>query len=396
MRTRYYGSYPAYAACFFWLYFANGIINNILSVYLLGMGQTALATSTIVIAGSVFSILLQPLMGALNDRVGKPALMIVLTLLVSTTCCVGFAFSRSVPLLFLFNGLMLSLVDTVSLLFEQLAAKTRYSYGSVRVWGTIGYAVAAQVAGLAYEKIAPSAIFWFFGLGILLTVLALKAVPLTVLVNRKQAQEDAPAAKRDKGGMMQVLKVPGFVLFLMLVMLFRGVLTVGTTYLQPLLMHHGMSVAACGTVVFIATMTEGPLLLFSGRMMDRLRSRPALMASFVVLGAVLLCLGISPVLPPVIAASLVRPLVGMVFNMLALKITILLAPGELMSTAIGLTGAAKCLGVIAFQGMGGSLMDAMGIGSLFVFLAALSAVGLLLSVFCKVKDDPERSIFAKR
>ena len=395
MRTRYYGSYPAYAACFFWLYFANGIINNILSVYLLGMGQTALATSTIVIAGSVFSILLQPLMGALNDRVGKPALMIVLTLLVSTTCCVGFAFSRSVPLLFLFNGLMLSLVDTVSLLFEQLAAKTRYSYGSVRVWGTIGYAVAAQVAGLAYEKIAPSAIFWFFGLGILLTVLALKAVPLTVLVNRKQAQEDAPTAKRDKGGMMQVLKVPGFVLFLMLVMLFRGVLTVGTTYLQPLLMHHGMSVAACGTVVFIATMTEGPLLLFSGRMMDRLRSRPALMTSFVVLGAVLLCLGISPVLPPVIAASLVRPLVGMVFNMLALKITILLAPGELMSTAIGLTGAAKCLGVIAFQGMGGSLMDAMGIGSLFVFLAALSAVGLLLSIFCKVKDDPERSIFAK-
>ena len=138
------------------------------------------------------------------------------------------------------------------------------------------------------------------------------------------------------------------------------------TDLQPLLMEHGMSVAACGTVVFIATMTEGPLLLFSGRMMDRLRSRPALMACFAMLGAVLLCLGISPILPPVIAASLVRPLVGMVFNMLALKITILLAPGEQMSTAIGLTGAAKCVGVIAFQGMGGSLMDAMGIGALFV------------------------------
>ena len=131
-------------------------------------------------------------------------------------------------------------------------------------------------------------------------------------------------------------------------------------------------------------------------MMDRLRSRPALMTCFVMLGAVLLCLGISPVLPPVIAASLVRPLVGMVFNMLALKITILLAPGEQMSTAIGLTGAAKCLGVIAFQGLGGSLMDAMGIGSLFVFLAALSAVGLVLSLFCKVKDNPEQSIFAKR
>ena len=86
MKTRYYGSYPAYAACFFWLYFGNGIILNILSVYLLGLGQSALATSTIVIAGSIFSILLQPLMGSLNDRVGKPGLMIVLTLLTSTLC----------------------------------------------------------------------------------------------------------------------------------------------------------------------------------------------------------------------------------------------------------------------------------------------------------------------
>ena len=334
-------------------------------------------------------------MGSLNDRVGKPGLMIVLTLLTSTLCCVGFAVSRSVPMLFLFNGLMLSLVDSVSLLFEQLAAKTRFSYGSVRIWGTIGYAVAAQAAGLAYEKIAPSAIFWFFALGLLLTVLALKAVPLDVLVNRKQT-DGAPATVRDRGSMRQVLKAPGFLLFLLLVLLFRGVLTVGTTYLQPLLMEHGMSVAACGTVVFIATMTEGPLLLFSGRMMDRLRSRPALMACFAMLGVVLLCLGISPILPPVIAASLVRPLVGMVFNMLALKITILLAPGEQMSTAIGLTGAAKCVGVIAFQGMGGSLMDAMGIGALFVFLAALSAVGLLLSLFCKVKDDPSQSIFSAR
>ena len=395
MKTRYYGSYPAYAACFFWLYFANGIVINILSVYLLGQGQSALATSTIVIAGSVFSILLQPLMGALNDRMGKPGRMIAATLLLSTLCCVGFGISRSVIMLFLFNGLMLSLADSVSLLFEQLAAKTVYSYGSVRIWGTIGYAVAAQAAGLAYENIAPSAIFWCYGIGMLLTVLALKAVPLDVLVNAKQEASEA-RAKRDKGGVLQVLRVPGFVLFLLLCMLFRGVLTVGTTYLQPLLMSHGLSVSASGTVVFIATMTEGPLLLLSGRMMDRLHSRPALMACFAGLAGVLLCLGISPVLPPVIAASILRPLVGMVFNMLVLKITLQLAPGEQLSTAIGLTGAAKCLGVIAFQGLGGSLMDAMGIGALFVFLAALGGVGLLLSFFCKVKDQPGQSVFSKR
>lgn len=394
MKTRYYGSYPAYAACFFWLYFANGIIYNILSVYLLGQGQTALATSTIVIAGSLFSILLQPVLGALNDKLGKPGAVITVTLLLSTLCCVGFGMSRSVALLFLFNGLMLSLSDSVCLLFEQLAAKATYSYGSVRIWGTVGYAVAAQVAGIAYERIAPSAIFWLYGIGMLLTVLALKAVSLDALVNLRP-ESDEMKRKDKKGGVRQVLRVPGFVLFMALCLLFRGVLTVGTTYLQPLLMSHGLSVSASGTVVFVATMTEGPLLLLSGRMMDRMRSREALMFCFVMLGGVMLCMGICPLLPPVIAAAILRPLVGMVFNMLALKITMLLAPGEHMSTALGLTGAAKCLGVILFQGMGGSMMDAMGIGALFLFLAALSAVGFGLSIFCKVQDDPGKNMFSK-
>lgn len=395
MKTRYYGSYPAYAACFFWLYFANGIIVNILSVYLLGQGQTALATSTIVIAGSIFSVLLQPLLGALTDKLGRPAAIITVTLTVATACCAGFAVSRTVGLLFLFNGLMLSLTDSVSLLFEQLAAKNPFSYGSIRIWGTIGYAVAAQVASIVYETIAPVAVFWCYGAGMLLTLLALRAVPLETLISQKsESRSDRPA--RNKGGVAKLLKNPSFLLFLALCLLFRGVLTVGTTYLQPLLMSHGLSVSASGTVVFIATMTEVPLLLFSGRMIDRIRSRPALMASFAALAGVLLCLGLSPALPPIIVASILRPLVGMVFNMLALKITMLLAPGDLTSTAIGLTGAAKCLGVIGFQSMGGSLMDAMGIGALFVFLAALSAVGLLLSLFCKVKDDPSQSIFSAR
>lgn len=394
MNTRYYGSYPAYAACFFWLYFANGIIVNILSVYLLGQGQSAFATSMIVIAGSIFSVLLQPALGLLTDKLGRPAAIITVTLMGSAVCCAGFAVSRAVGLLFLFNGLMLSLIDSVSLLFEQLAAKNPFSYGSIRIWGTIGYAVAAQVASIVYETIAPAAVFGCYGAGILLTLLALRAVPLAPLTAQKESARTDRS--RNKGGVAKLLKTPSFLLFLALCLLFRGVLTVGTTYLQPLLMHHGLSVSASGTVVFIATMTEGPLLLLSGRMMDRLRSRPALMACFAALSGVLLCLGLCPLLPPVIAAAILRPLVGMVFHMLTLKITILLAPGDLTSTAIGLTGAAKCLGVILFQSLGGSLMDALGIGAPFTFLAILSGAGLGLSLFCKVQDNPDQALFSKR
>ena len=394
MKDRFYGSYGAYALCFFCLYFANGIVCNILSVYLLGQGQSALATSLIVTAGSVFSILLQPCLGACNDKLGRPGTVISLTLLASAGFCLCFGVSRSVWLLFLFNGLMLSLCDSVCLLFEQLAAKTPYPYGPVRIWGTAGYALAAQAAGLAYEKIAPGSVFWIYAAGMLLTVLALRQVPLQVLSAPGETQAEPPAA-RQKGGLGALLKPGPFLLFLLLCLLFRGILTVSTTYLQPLLMAHGLSVSASGTVVFVATLTEGPLLLLSGRFMDRLRCRPALAASFAALAVLLLCLGRCPALPPVIAAAILRPLVGMLFNMLVLKITLLLAPAALTGTAIGLTGAAKCLGAVLFQSLGGGLMDAMGIGALFGFLAALAGAGLVLSLFCKVQDRPGQAVFSK-
>ena len=88
----------------------------------------------------------------------------------------------------------------------------------------------------------------------------------------------------------------------------------------------------------------------------------------------------------------------MVLHILTIQFYILeyLLNFDLTSTAIGLTGAAKCLGVIGFQSMGGSLMDAMGISTLFTFLAVLSCAGLGLSLFCKVQDNPNQTLFAKK
>lgn len=392
MKSRFYSSYAAYSLCFFWLYFANGVVCNILSVYLLGLGQSALSTSLIITAASLCSVVLQPLLGSLNDRLGRPRAVITATVVASGLFSLGFGLSRLTLLLFLFNGLMLSLCDSVCLLFEQLAAKTPYPYGPVRVWGTVGYALAAQAAGLCYEHIAPGSVFILYGMGLALTLLCLRQVSLDALVVSKRPA-DAPAKGRQGFGLL--LKTPEFLLFLLLCLLFRGILTVSTTYLQPLLISHGLSVSASGTVVFAATMTEGPLLLLSGRFMDRLRCRPALMAAFAALTGVLLTMGLCPLLLPVILAAILRPLVGMIFNMLVLKISLTLAPGQLMSTAIGLTGGAKCLGVILFQSLGGSLMDAMGIGALFAFLAGLGVLGLLLSFFCRVQDRPGQAVFGK-
>lgn len=382
MKQRLWNSYAAYSGSYFVFYFANGVICNILSVYLLGEGHSALSTSLIISASSLFSILLQPLIGAANDRLKNPAVVIGVTVLASALCGLFFGQVGSFVLLFLLNGLCVSLCDGVCMLFEQMAAATPYAYGSIRIWGTIGYAVAAQVVTVFYQRVSHFSVFILFAAAMVLSLGILRLLPLKQLFSPVKR----PAVPAAGGGLRAVLKIPALLLFLVLCFLFRGIFTVSSTYLPPLFMSRGLSISAAGTVVFLSTMTEVPLLLLSGRFMDRLRSRPALVLCFSGSVLILLLLGLAQALPLLILAAMLRPLVGMLFNMLTLKIALTLVDPLYTSTAIGLTGAAKCAGIILFQSVGGSVMDAFGIQSLFLFLLGVALAGLAL---CACYREPE-------
>lgn len=143
-------------------------------------------------------------------------------------------------------------------------------------------------------------------------------------------------------------------------------------------------------------MTEVPLLLLSGRFMDRLDSRAALVISFSGSFLILLCMGLVQLLPLLVFAAMLRPLVGMLFNMLTLKAALTLVDSAHTSTAIGLTGAFKCVGIIVFQSVGGGMMDAFGTQSLYLLLAGVTALGMVLCLFYREPEQLEsRSIFGK-
>ena len=240
MKKRLFNSYAAYSSSYFVFYFANGVICNILSVYLLGEGQSALNTSLIISASSLFSIVLQPLIGAANDRLKKPLVVIGATVTASAGCGLLFGRMDRFLLLFLLCGLCVSLCDGVCMLYEQMAAATPYSYGSIRIWGTIGYAVAAQTVTLAYERVSHFSVFWLFAGAMALSLLLLRLLPLNRLLTPEKPREAPAAAPR---GLRAVLTNGVFLLFLALCFLFRGVFTVSSTYLPQLLIQHGMNVS---------------------------------------------------------------------------------------------------------------------------------------------------------
>ena len=93
----------------------------------------------------------QPLIGFLQDRFSRKSVSIVMLVLSSVTGLL-FSLTRNYVLLILFYGVTITLTYGANPYIERLATLCReFSYRSIRIWGTIGYAVGSQIAGYVYE-----------------------------------------------------------------------------------------------------------------------------------------------------------------------------------------------------------------------------------------------------
>ncbi len=110
-------------------------------------------------ASGIFAIALQPVVGFLDDRVKNRKALggVILGLAAVAAAC--FAATRQTWILFLLDGLVLSGMSSLLPIFEKIATSGPYRYGSVRIWGSIGYAAASQLASIFYAHVAKRSVF---------------------------------------------------------------------------------------------------------------------------------------------------------------------------------------------------------------------------------------------
>lgn len=269
------GSYFSYALTYFSFYFGMGAFISVQSVYLMGLGKSTGEMSFIVSASSLFGIVLIPAVGYLNDRLKKPRLIAGLLLAAVAVLGAVFAASRSTWVLYVLNGLIMGLVSAISPVCERMAGSGRFRYGTVRVWGTIGYAAAAQLAGLVMEFIAPRMIFVLFGAAI--------AVAAAGFAGTDGIRFEQEAEKSTAADQLSFLSKPMFLLFAAIALVFSGMSNLNITYSPILLQELGLSTGFVGTALSLSTLVELPVILFSNRFMDRFSGRALTAAGFAVM-----------------------------------------------------------------------------------------------------------------
>ncbi len=369
------GRYFCYVLTFFFYFMAMSLFGSVLSVYLTGIGKSASEMSFIISASGLFSFAMVPAVGYLNDLTRRPKLISGMLLLGVGVLGLVFAVCRSTWALFLLDGLIMSFINSLMPITERMAGQSKYRYGSLRVWGTLGYAVGAQCAGVAVEFFPPMVLFAAMFISCALTIVG--------FLGTEEKGEDEPAEKpgKKKLPLSSLVQNKQFLLYVFVAFLFAGCSGVNMNLAPVLLGSLGVATGMVGTVLFFSTLIEIPLILFSNKYMDKFSGKALMLTSFAVITVQFVFYGFARSAVVVVAVMvLLKAVASTLFQMITLKMVRNLLSPALTTTGLSVINSLNSVSIILLQNAGGFVTDRWNIQVLYLCLAVLTAVGMLLAL----------------
>ena len=388
MFRKFQNSYFAYFLMYNFYFLSYSLFSTLISVYMLDKGYSASQVSFVVSASFFSSMIVQPIMGVFNDMIGIKKVTIYSFLLIIVGA-IFFMQANNLLLLTIWYSAVLMLVNGVNPVMDVLAAQSPYTYGKIRIWGTFGYAMGSQLAGLIYKFISPQAIFIVFIGMMCVSILGV----LGIEPKQDQHPKKATQAKNDSY-IGQIFKNKTYLFYLIIVALYSGVGNTGHTYIPSMLEHSGLSVNVATTVVAISVICESPLIFFSYLFMDKLPIKKLLYIPLLILLLQYVIYGLDLGLTSKILLTLMsKHATGMLLIMVTLKIVANVVDEKYLVTAIALVQTARNLGTILIQNIAGDIIDKSGYEMMSFFLAGVMIVVLVLAFFLKVPNKPNQKLF---
>ncbi|MBO6158281.1 MAG: MFS transporter [Firmicutes bacterium] len=384
MKSTFKGSYFSYILIFFFFFFCMAAFSAVLSVYLTGQGISVVHMSRIISAGSLFAFVISPITGYICDRTGKPRQVNMVMMLLVGILSILFAKTKNVYLLFILNGLIMSFIHATQPSCERLAGASKYRYGILRVWGTVGYACGAQLAGLALEKLPSMALF----VSVLIAAV-LCAVGLAGANDPLMPEKTSEAEKSEgKSRLSSFLTNRYYLMFVLITVLFWGCSGANMTYVPVLLTSLGVPASSVGTVIFFSTLVEIPLILFSNRFMDKFNGKTLILFACALTLTEFLVFGLVNSSVAVMAVVIgIKAIATTTYVMIQLKIVRNLVPADLTTTALALIGTGNSIGTILMQNLGGIVTETYSVQSFYLIMAGLIVLTMVICLFFKVSNE---------
>ena len=377
MAIKHYFSprYFLHISSFFLFFLLRILFSGLVSVFLLAQGYVASVVSTVSAVALVVSFLAVPLIGKLADVCGVKRISTMLLILSSIAGTV-FAFSKSLLLSGVLYCLIILCLNTLHPIVERQATQTSFSYGSIRIWGTLGNAVGTQLGGIMYQYVSPQSVYILFSLVSI----------LTCIVFSKISKNCAPHSKASSTDVVRPSRLPAvFFLYLAVVFLFYAALDSKTLYLAPFLNVSGFSVSRTSSILFLASLFEIPVVLLGGRFIDKHPCKPLVLGCSALLVCQLCVYAVSTSHILIILATLLtNSVVSMLFIMINMKVISELIDADHQVSALTITSGIRSLAAVIGQTISGYLIDRYSYRHCFILLSCLAIFALLMTVGVKL------------
>lgn len=272
-----------------------------------------------------------------------------------------------------------SLTDsaTMTMLGEQ-----RAMYGRIRMGGTIGWGISAQIAGFLLVLYGLDILFYVFS-GIML---------INLFVSRKFSFGVPEERNKNSGTVRMLLKNRRWIIFLASAFLGGiGAFSVAS-YLSPYLQELGANGGQIGFAFLIATLTELPAFFFGNLLVKRFTAHGLFVIALVSLGIRSILFGLAG---NVFLAIVIQGVGGVIFPAMwsaGVAYADENAPAGMKSTAQGLFGSMTFGFGSAVAGfVGGLLLESIGGRGMFMVLGIVILAGLALIEIVK-RVFPEQEL----
>ena len=380
--AKYTNSYASYVILFFFYDLAFAFFSALISVYLIGKGYSASQVSLLISVAALANMVTQPVIGSLTDKYGmRPVNMVMFA-----ATCVSAALFVIAPNFLVIVGTyaaMNLLMNGVNPTVERMATSSPYSYGSIRVWGSIGFAVGTQLTGIIYDAIAPVAPYVGVIIAMLIAIFGFWGTNPRLAETEAANIEASESDEVEPVSTKTLLSNKKFLYYLVLQILFSAVTGAAYSFCPAFLTSKGLEASTASTILAVATLLEIPLLLFSSKFMDKIANKTLLMGIFVLVVIEMVVYGLNMPLPLVIVATFLGRHPPAIINIMTN-----------MKVVNTMVKTCQSFGTIISNNIGGRIADAAGYPAMFLFLLAMIAVGLAGVVFFQVPSGNDKKLFS--
>lgn len=375
-------SYIFHAGTSFFFYFAFACYNAMLALYLSDIHFNAQQISLITSSAPLFSIIAQPYLGTLADRFHSPRKVSLVALFITVVMDIIFMFTHQLILLLITSASILALFNAVTPLTDRIGVSSPYDFGKIRLWGSIGYAVCAQLCGIVYDVIAPISIFVIFLFGTLTAIICILRVKDPVAV-----QTETKTEYSSKEAYKSLFKNKQYIIFLIISFFFWGGCTANFTYISVFIKSVGGTASMVGSYQLFATLFEVPAILATDYIIKKFSYKHIMI--FACIMSIINFVWYSTLPNPhfIVAVFVFKGLSTILFTMITVRLIMEIVDEKYVSTAFGLQATVgRGIGAAVVQLIGGRLIDSYStMRPFYLFLTVLIVIALLFSITFKEK-----------